>query len=364
MTVFTFDETLKEYNYNSESRFTTEYKFYSDGAITNKYDPVTRESTRIVKERIVFTDLPETADAFHTNYMGYLSHTYEVHRKIVLTPDIIWYTIICEIAKYVKEFPKEHRSLFTKSPGKTEIIVQCNSEFEPLRMDDIYHAMKDFIPTSTRAFFPKFTTTTENSRMACLGAFLETMSPYYSYGMLLCGHIAIRVDGTQEDWDNLFDSLNELIVIFNSIESDLSAFLTFSVAPVIVGIKNALKKKDGSYFKEIFTQQKCGSGHEFLVDGWFSKLFIDQPSMKKPENYSSHVTVVPYFTLPSNSQWRMVFALTHSNKDKDGFMVPEFSRAQVLKLMEPVHTTCVKNPRVFTPVEIGNTTGFVTEVKE
>jgi len=344
MTVFELDTTLEEMKLYPTNRDTILNRFYSDGAYSSKYDYVTREVTKVFKEEIIFTDLPETADMYHSNYLEYLSDTHRSHRKIVLTPDIVWYTILCEIAKYVKAFPEEHRSLFTKHPGKTEIIVPCSDEYEPLRMDDIYHAMKDFIPSSTHAFFPKFTTTTENSRMACMGAFLETLSPYYSYGMLLCGHISIRVEGTIEDWDKLFDSLNELIVIFNEVESELASFMTFTVTPIILSIKNALKKKDSSYFKEMFTQKKCGSGHEVLVDGWFANLFKDQPSMKKPENYSSHITVVPYFTLPSNSQWNMVFALTHSNRDKDGFMVPQFSRAQVLKLLEPKFVKIPREP--------------------
>jgi hypothetical protein len=41
------------------------------------------------------------------------------------------------------------------------------------------------------------------------------------------------------------------------------------------------------------------------------------------------VTKVPYKTLPSETEWNLCFGLFHSNRDDEGFMVPEFSRVQV-----------------------------------
>ena len=47
------------------------------------------------------------------------------------------------------------------------------------------------------------------------------------------------------------------------------------------------------------------------------------------------MTKVPYKTLPSETEWNLYFGLFHSNRDDEGFMVPDFSWVQVQKLPEP-----------------------------
>jgi hypothetical protein len=49
---------------------------------------------------------------------------------------------LCEIAQTVVKNPEDHRKLFTRDPeGKIDIIVWCDHETEPLRMDAIYQEM-------------------------------------------------------------------------------------------------------------------------------------------------------------------------------------------------------------------------------
>lgn len=40
---------------------------------------------------------------YHRNYLGYLSKCYASHYGIVVKPDYIWYTILCEMAVIVKK---------------------------------------------------------------------------------------------------------------------------------------------------------------------------------------------------------------------------------------------------------------------
>jgi hypothetical protein len=63
--------------------------------------------------------------------------------------------------------------------------------------------------------------------------------------------------------------------------------------------------------------------------------------MKRPKgvrevtNFPTHVTKVPYKTLPSKTEWNRCFGVFHSNRDDEGFMVPDFAWVQVKKLTEP-----------------------------
>jgi len=105
--------------------------------------------------------------------------------------------------------------------------------------------------------------------------------------------------------------------------------------PTAVKIREALDGKNLDWFRGIFTEERCGSGGT-VVDGWFSRLFIQQPTRRRNLiNFPAHITKVPYKTLPSETEWNLYFGLFHSNRDDEGFMVPDFSWVQVQKLPEP-----------------------------
>jgi hypothetical protein len=296
-----------------------------------------KDRTTTVTEEVFASNLPETASSFHTNYLEYLQDAYSVHHKIVIAPHHFWYSILCEIAQTVVSTPDLHRSLFTRDPaGKIDIIVPCSSETEPLRMDALYKEMIGYIPIDTDLFLPTFTTSTEMSKLASLAAFLETCSPYYSYMMLLCGYPAVRLDGTKADWEMVTTKLVSLGDEFLHIKSPLGPWVTDTICPIAEKLLGALDNKNVDWLRQIFTQQKCGSGSQYVVDGWFSRLFIKQPEgLPEVCNFPSHISKVPYTTLPSGTKWNMCFALTHSNRDADGFMVPDYSWVQVRKLAEP-----------------------------
>jgi hypothetical protein len=53
-------------------------------------------------------------------------------------------------------------------------------------------------------------------------------------------------------------------------------------------LREALDGKNEDWFREIFTEQRCGSGGQKTVDGRFSRLFIKQPKgMREVTNEGS-----------------------------------------------------------------------------
>lgn len=296
-----------------------------------------RAKTITETESIFAASLPMEATHFHYCYLDYLQKTYGLHHKIVLAPHHFWYTVLAEIAQTVIGDADKHRPLFTRDPsGKIDIIVQCASETEPLRMDALYAEMIGYIPVDTGLFLPTFTTSTETSRLAALAAFLETCSPYYNYMMLACGHPAIRLDGTREDWQAVCDRLATLSGEFARVGSPVAKWIDDTVGPIAEKLLAALDGQHADWFKTIFSQQKCGSGSQYVVSGWWTRLFIEgSQGLGEVRDYRSHISKVPYTTLPSGTQWNMCFALTHSNADTDGFLVPDYSWVQIQKLAEP-----------------------------
>jgi len=75
------------------------------------------------KEENLRHTIPAGAYAYHKNYANYLAEAYAKHRSIVLTPDIVWYTVLSEIARYVKDNVEECRNIFTVSEEKEAVVV-------------------------------------------------------------------------------------------------------------------------------------------------------------------------------------------------------------------------------------------------
>lgn len=333
MPVLTLDTSLREVEWNANNYPRPKYKdriekgCLSVDAVTYDWKNKTTSATEIVFASAV----PDNAALYHKNYLNYLSLTFGHHNSIVLAPQHFWYTILCEIAQTVVGKPSDHRKLFTRDPdNKINIFIPCASETEPLRLDDIRDQMIGMIPIDTSLFLPSFSTETDMSRLASLAAFLETCSPYYNYGMYLCGHPRIKLAGTLEDWACIVANLDRLRAEFNALpDSPICPWIALSVLPTATKIANrmaCLSDENEAWFKDIFSEERCGSGGQTTVNGWFSRLFLTQPkSLREVGNFPTHVTKVPYTTLPSDTKWNLCFGLFHSDRDAEGFTVPEFS---------------------------------------
>ena len=158
MTTLVLDRTLKEAEWNDTHYPRPEVKEEIEAGCLAK-NAVERDwNTKTTENEIVFAStVPDGADLYHKNYLDYLSRTFGHHNSIVLAPQHFWYTGLCEIAQTVIKHPETHRKLFTRDPeGKIDIIVRCDDESEPLRMDAIYQEMIGLVPIDTTLFLPTF----------------------------------------------------------------------------------------------------------------------------------------------------------------------------------------------------------------
>jgi hypothetical protein len=161
--------------------------------------------------------------------------------------------------------------------------------------------------------------------------------------MILCGHSRVKLMGTPEDWEAIVSRLDRLELEFAGCpNSPLPKWISTTMLPTATKLREALDGKNEDWFREIFSEQRCGSGGQTVVDGWFSRLFMHQPKgMREVTNFPTHITKVPYSIRcphsiqPSGVEWNLCFGLFHSNRDDEGFMVPDFSWVQVQKLPEP-----------------------------
>ncbi len=259
-------------------------------------------------------NIPE-GQAYHKNYMTYLKKCWAEHLGIVVTPDILWYTLLCEIAGITKANPEQYRSLFTTSDEKQEIVIMSGS-LVVMPLSTLIEALKDYVPTDTDQFLPEFTTSTLRSKHAFRAAFCDMCSPYYNYSMMLCGFPVIDVRGTEEDYNLMTEKWRGLSKLFNNHTK------WFTEVQEILD-NCFLKMNDASWWREMFILEKCGSGGDVDISGWFTKLFLEQPRPRYPENFSSCVSIVDYKQLETDKNYRMQDGLFISKMEGD-FLVPDF----------------------------------------
>jgi hypothetical protein len=269
----------------------------------------------------VHNNIPDDVSMLHQNYLEYLQACYASHLPAILSPDIIWYTVSCELASIVKDDPDAFRDLFTDSDEKQEIRVQSDSLIE-MPMNDLINALRCYVPTDMDTFLPEFSTTTDRSRIARSIAFADMVSPYYDYCMFCCGIPAIRITGTSDDWKLLVKQWEKIKKIFVTAKPSL-VFYMQKVDNILNKIKDQFFQPDTVWLKSIFYTKRCGSGSDEDVFGWFTDLLLKQPEgIRKISNFSTHISEIEYLQLATQQRYVMKSGVLFSMFDE--FAVPEF----------------------------------------
>ena len=287
--------------------------------VPTKYDVPERFTKMIkdIKPKGDFTyDDNINTDFCHNNYMDYLVNCYDRHLGYVLTPDTIWYVLLSEISEHIKGNSEHYRSLFTTSDEKTEIVVNnTNVDEFPL---EIIKQLRGLVPTDIDKFLPEFTTSTVESKFAHSCSFCDAVSPYYNYGMMMCGFRKVKIEGTSDDWVKVMESFRLVSGVLDKIDK---AYV-FDVLSILSRI-SFLDSSDANFYDNIFALERCGSGGQVEVTGWFQKFYMKKPSPRYTYNYSTQVSQVNFTTLWDGKKHMISSGILGSNLE-DGFAVPQF----------------------------------------
>lgn len=272
-------------------------------------------------------------DIYHSNYLKYLEKAWGNHYGVVMSPDILWYTLLSEITLIVAEDSSLYSHLFTDQPDKKkEILVQSDSEYL-IPLDTLIEAIKNNVPCNIDAFLPNFSTTVESSKFAKYAAFADIVSPYYQYSMYCCGIPFINIEGTKDDYLSIVDNFTKIGNLLNSHQDYFNKVLT-----VLSNIVNNIDSPN--FWDKMFYLEKCGSGSQNEVFGWFTELFRVQPKdIRFSDNFSSHLAKIDYENVSIHNNYIMYNGLLNSHLE-DGLLIPEFSYMVYKKLKTPLITRC------------------------
>lgn len=269
----------------------------------------------------VSSDLPQGV-RYQKNYIEYLTRCWAHHYGVVIEPNHVWYTLLCELAWRVKADPETYRPIFTDSPEKQDVFVPYDGGGFTISLDLLIGELRKVVPTDVDAFFPQFSTNTPRSLTAKYAAFAEMASPYYSYFMYACGFPAIDVQGTLDDWKLMADKWRGWMTAYFAPISDwvdrVQGVLDHCVA----------NYESPEWWKGIYSNERCGSGGEVFVAGWFAELFYEKPELPKPGNFPTCVAAFDYTRVNIHDAANVMnFTMKHglfSSVERDGFLVPDF----------------------------------------
>ena len=259
----------------------------TDGASGSSGRPI-----QIERKIVDSTDINEKTVRLQEDYLEYLEMAYESDNGIVIKPDFIWFTILCEMAKEINSNPETFRKYYTTAKeGKTLIVLpsSCSNIGVPeLPLNIATEEVLKRVPSNLTEdlIVPNFSTLTERSELAFKCSFIESISPYYEFGMVGCGYSRIKVLGTQKDYKLMITTLNKISKIIPEFKDYFKH--------CIEAIDDIIKEWNNKYFwKNI-----CWTDHGYArhdVDGWFIKFFRNYDGKAKSQHaFPKHIAKVEY----------------------------------------------------------------------
>jgi hypothetical protein len=247
----------------------------------------------------------KTYENYHEGYLWYLYTAYMSDSGIEIAPWYFYNVIFHQIAQVVKDNTEEFREIFTKSKDKITIKMYIEDLDIGLYLDYI----KNLIPEQKTfdTFFPNWSETPQFYTESIQGLFADMVQKYYGAMIMGCSCPKVRVKGTQEDWDKLYETICELKNIFNKANANSLDLYLNHLIDYLKKIKQTWTKSDT--WKKFFWIENCGSGHQESVEGDFRKLI----------NYSEESELLVH-QLP-NTLCRFPFEYMHNIKQKDSYFI-------------------------------------------
>jgi hypothetical protein len=279
-----------------------------------------------------------TPDATHSGLIYYLHACWAKELGCVLRPDMIYYTVLAEIAKEVLDNSHQYKLLFTTSQEKPVVVVQnINAINGGLEISDLINLLEKYVVNKNLFNLVCNTTFKSDDTMAkearCM-AFANMGVPYFDYMTTMCGIKSLDVQGDFEDWTLLANSIKGLCELFDKFETtrpSMPAYLEKAHSTVLSIIDNTFNSKSletaTTFFSNVFhygPNAKCGSGHSVnMVCGWVRDFY----NCKSEDlvGFGATMAYVPYSNIETNKKFVQVITLAYSNI-VDGVAIPHYGK--------------------------------------
>ncbi|MDG1333698.1 MAG: DUF4419 domain-containing protein [Crocinitomicaceae bacterium] len=206
------------------------------------------------------------------NFVATIHKSFDQHRPLSFTPDVIWLTIAQGVSIHINENFEELESHIFKTEKPDKIQVRNDSlPNGSVHWVDLLHAFSDsttkYVNDDYYAFFvPEFSTTTNIDMVSYEVTMLEGFSQAFKYlGDSGCGIPHITLQGNREDWQAIYERLDKieelgLTVWAEELRMVIQKFIDVFDDNVDVDFWQSIYKDHSEY-------------GAWYVSGWFVKFF-------------------------------------------------------------------------------------------
>lgn len=257
-------------------------------------------------------------------FVGFLSRAYSRHESIEIYPHDLWYIVLAEVAKAIKEREGICRPLFTRSENKVDIFVPVEDP-TTIDLDAVVFHLRNLVPVDVGLFLPSLPSAPTTANLAMSAAFCDALSVYYNYMTYCCGIPQIRVMGTQDEWNTLALCSKNIRSLFSSIGYKTVTIMLDKVTGIFQRVTASFDTPDPFFWMDIFTQKNIGSGRELAINGWVTDLFLNPSRGEKLENLTLNYSVVPYLNVNTSRRFKGIYGCFEGIRVDNGFMKTGYS---------------------------------------
>ena len=247
----------------------------------------------------VFTTQNIFAEAVHLAF-------YE-HYPLIISPDVIWITIVQGFANHVTMNSEDLRSLFVNFEGKKKIEIERGEFTDSSSPNNNWEAVFPEFTENIRKYIQgdivdilqsDFSTTGPTEQIASHIALMDTMKHYFSYSMRCgCGFPSITLRGTVEDWKKIKEKANAFY------KFKLDWWLKHLLPVLDQFIMAAEKKPDIPFWRSLCNIHGASGIIQAPITGWLQvffpyllgiELYQNEYLNNYQKSYSNHNNVLNY----------------------------------------------------------------------
>lgn len=240
-------------------------------------------------KRTVFSYVASSIDDEQLCYLGKdnfyqcVIKAYAEHRRLTLSPDVIWLKILQELSTYVNRNPEEFRELLVSHSGRLGLEVKSPTEILTEKTDwnaiitELLNQVSEHANGDRASkLCSDFSTTSATEKVVSQLTVMDVMKPYFEYIVhhMICGIPFITLKGTTSDWQRLLDKA-QMLSDFNlswwldELTPILKEFIKASQGtPTISFWKNILMKRDPDFLE----YGGCIPSDQYF-NGWILKFY-------------------------------------------------------------------------------------------
>lgn len=226
---------------------------------------------------VLVSDDPDRLVVVHPSGQSLLmaAHlAYQHHFPLVLSPDVIWQTLLQGVSRWVNRDPERYRGQLVTFPGRLGLLVRedrlARGHDRSVWQDVVLGlgAQMDRVLTPVaRALADDYSGTTLNERLAARVVLMETTGAFFDYELdTMCGIPMIKLLGSEEDWLALASRVGRLT------ELGMGSWAA-SLRPLVAEFARAYRGEVArTFWQNLYKIGTYSSGSPFF-NGWLMAFF-------------------------------------------------------------------------------------------